>query len=197
MKKGQNFNKPSIGSMIKVGPIKKKKDINAIKKILSDKPRDFALFVFGINTNLRAGDLLKINAGMVRYLKPGESFELKEQKTGKIKRVTVNKTALKAVKTLLRHQDIEDDQPLFQGQRGPLTVPSVTRLVKNWCKEINLKGNYGSHTLRKTWGYHQRVTFGSDIPTLMVCFNHSNQRQTLDYLCIQPKELKNVYENEL
>ena len=53
------------------------------------------------------------------------------------------------------------------------------------------------HTLRKTWGYHQRVTFGVDLPRLMVCFNHSTQRQTLDYLCIQPQEIKDVYENEL
>jgi hypothetical protein len=60
-----------------------------------------------------------------------------------------------------------------------------------------LKGNYGSHTLRKTFGYHQRVTFGVDLPRLMVVFNHSTQKQTLDYLCIQPKEIKDVYENEL
>ena len=78
-----------------------------------------------------------------------------------------------------------------------LTAPSVHKLVKSWCSEINLKGNYGSHTLRKTWGYHQRVTFGVDLPRLMVCFNHSTQRQTLDYLCIQPEEIKDVYENEL
>ena len=78
-----------------------------------------------------------------------------------------------------------------------LTVPSVHRLVKGWCRAINLKSNYGSHTLRKTWGYHQRVTFGTDLPRLMVCFNHSTQRQSLDYLCIQPQEIKDVYENVL
>ena len=60
---------------------------------------------------------------------------------------------------------------------------------------FNLRGRYGAHTLRKTWGYHQRVTFGVDIPTLMTCFNHSSQRQTLDYLCVQAEEIKTVYEN--
>lgn len=87
---------------------------------------------------------------------------------------------------------------LFKSPKGPvLTVPSVHRLVKGWCRDIKLKGNYGSHTLRKTWGYHQRVTFGVDLPRLMVCFNHSTQCQMLDYLCIQPEEIKDVYENEL
>ena len=72
-------------------------------------------------------------------------------------------------------------------------MPSVNRLVKDWCRAINLRGNFGSHTLRKTWGYHQRVTVGTGIPELMVAFNHSSQRQTLDYLCIQPEEIKDAY----
>ena len=78
-----------------------------------------------------------------------------------------------------------------------LSVQAVHRMVKEWCGAIRLKGNYGSHTLRKTWGYHQRVTFGVGLPELMVAFNHSSQRQTLDYLCVQPEEIKSLYENEL
>jgi len=31
----------------------------------------------------------------------------------------------------------------------------------------------------------------------MVAFNHSTQRQTLDYLCVQPDEIRSIYENEL
>ena len=77
-------------------------------------------------------------------------------------------------------------------------VPTtINALVKKWCRAIHLKGNYGSHTLRKTWGYHQRVTFNVGIPELMVCFNHSTQKQTLDYLCVQPEEIRSVYANEI
>jgi integrase len=78
-----------------------------------------------------------------------------------------------------------------------ITVHSVNRLFKGWCRSINLKGNYGSHSLRKTFGYHQRVTFGRGVPELMVVFNHSTQRQTLEYLCIQPEEVNSLYLNEL
>lgn len=197
MKKGQNQNRPQKGDQIKVEPIRKKKDIENIKKLLADNARDSALFTLGINTNLRASDLLRIKVGQVRDLKPGDSLELKEKKTGKFRMVTLNKACIQAIQRLLASRAYADDDLLFLGQRGPLTVPSVHRLVKGWCRDINLKGNYGSHTLRKTWGYHQRVTFGTDIPRLMVCFNHSTQRQTLDYLCIQPEEIRDVYENEL
>jgi hypothetical protein len=52
-------------------------------------------------------------------------------------------------------------------------------------------------TLRKTFGYHQRVTFNVGVPELMVAFNHSSQRETLEYLCIQPEEVRSIYMNEL
>jgi integrase len=126
-----------------------------------------------------------------------DELELKEQKTGKRRRISLNKSCVDAINALLRSKDYSDDEPIFSGQRGPLTVPSVNRLVKQWSRAVNLKGNYGSHSLRKTWGYHQRVTFGRGLPELMVCFNHSSERQTLDYLCVQPEEIKSIYANEL
>jgi len=93
---------------------------------------------------------------------------------------------------------LTDSDPLFKSRKGDkLIVPTVSKMVKNWCRQINLKGNFAAHTLRKTWGYHQRVTFNTDIPTLMECFNHSTQKQTLTYLCVQPDEIRGVYENEL
>ena len=193
-----NPNHPKKGSQIKVDPIKKLKDITTIKKLLADKPRDLALLTIGINTNLRASDLLRLKIGQVKDLKAGDTVEIKEQKTRKPRRINFNKACVNAIQSLLAVKQYQDGDYLFQSQRRHvLTVPSVHKLVKGWCKQINLKGNYGSHTLRKTWGYHQRVTFGVDLPRLMVCFNHSTQRQTLDYLCIQPEEIKDVYENEL
>jgi integrase len=192
-----NGNHPRKGSMIRVEPIKSVKDIKAIKTLLAKRPRDLALFTLGINTNLRAVDLLKIRVGQVRNLKPLESIELREQKTSKMRRVTLNKACVDAIHKLIAPRDYRDDDYLFLGQRGALTVPSVNRLVKEWCAAINLKGNYGAHTLRKTFGFIQRVVFGTGLPELMVCFNHSTQRQTLEYLCIQPEEIRSVYANEL
>jgi integrase len=198
MKKGQNHNHPKQGQQIKVEPIRKLKDIKSIKRQLADKPRDYCLFTIGINTNLRASDLLNMRIRQVRNLKADSDIELKEIKTKKLRRITLNKACIDAIEQLLESNSHKDSDYLFQSQRGAvLTVPSVHRLVKGWCREINLKGNYGSHTLRKTWGYHQRVTFGTGLPELMVCFNHSTQRQTLDYLCVQSSEIKNIYSNQL
>lgn len=197
MKKGENYNHPQKGETIKVEPIKDVKDIRLIRKILLNKPLDLALFVVGINTNLRASDLLRIAYRDVKDAKPGDELELKEKKTGKLRRITLNKACIEAIQGLISSRQYEEKDLLFLGQRGPVTVAGLHGKVKKWCREVNLKGNYGSHTLRKTWGYHQRVTFKEDLIYLTECFNHSSQRQTLDYLCIQPEEKRQIYMNEL
>nr|WP_320192693.1 tyrosine-type recombinase/integrase [uncultured Desulfobacter sp.] len=196
----KNFNHPKKGSHISVEPIRKQKDIKLIKKILHDSPRNLCLFTLGINTNLRASDLLRIKVEQVRHLQPEEEITLKEKKTKKQRRINLNRACIESIRNLLESINYENDDFLFLSNRKDkkaLTVSSLSTLVKKWCKDINLKGNYASHTLRKTWGYHQRVTFGVGIPELMVCFNHTSQRQTLDYLCVQPEEIKSIYQNEL
>ncbi len=192
----KNPNHPKKGAEIRVDPITDPKDIKTIKKHLrNDKPRDYCLFVLGINTNLRASDMLRIDVGQVRDLTAGDMLIIKEKKTGKTRMVTVNDSVVEAIQYYLESEpDLEDNKSLFCGQRGEaLKVPSINRLVKGWCRDINLKGNYGSHTLRKTFGYHQRVQLNTSIPELMIMFNHNSQKQTLDYLCIQAEEIKDAY----
>jgi len=195
--KGSNPNAPHKGETIKVDPIREIKDIETIKKLLAGNPRDFCLFTVGINTNLRASDLCRLTADQVRGLKPMDDIQIKEKKTGKHRRVLLNKECVEAINNLLASRAFNEGDPLFMGQRGALKATTIHKYVKAWCKAINLKGNFGSHTLRKTWGYHQRVTFGSGIPELMVAFNHSSQKETLDYLCVQPEEVRNLFANEL
>ena len=181
----------------KVEPIKNLKDLKSIKMLLRDKPRDLALFTLGINTNLRASDLCRIIVDMVKDVQPGGDFLLKEKKTGKDRRVTLNTACVDTIQNLMSKSDLADKDQLFKGRRGDIKTTTIIYLVKEWTSAINLKGNFGSHTLRKTWGYHQRKHFCVDIPTLMVIFNHSSQKQTLEYLCVQPQEIKDVYLNEL
>lgn len=195
-----NTNHPKLGDRIKVDPIKSEKDIRLIKRLLSENFRDLCLFTIGINTNLRASDLLQITVGQVRYLQVGEHFNLKEKKTGKQRNITINKTVHDSILQLLASMtDAKDTDYLFKSRKSSkqLCVPYLNNLVKSWCREINLKGNFGSHTLRKTFGYIHRTVFNTDIPTLMQMFNHSSQQQTLVYLGIQPAEIKDAYLKEI
>jgi len=190
--KGGNENHPKKGSKIKVSPIMDIEAISAIKTMLKDKPMHLALFIVGINTALRASDLVRLTVGQVRYIQPMGDVELRQKKRGKIRRVTLNNACTEAILGLLGAIPMNDEDRLF-----PLTVPSVHRLVKGWCRKMELRGNYGSHTLRKTFGFIQRVIFKVGLPELTELFGHASQKQTLEYLCIQPEEIRNIYANEI
>ncbi len=198
--KEKNINHPAKGSKIAVDPIRDIKDIDNIKKILSNNTRDLLLFTIGINNGGRCGDLLKLKAGDVRYLKQNETLKIKEQKTGKENILMINKTTYKILKEYLEEQNPNDDDYLFKSRKGgnkPLTVSSTNLMIKSWCRSINLKGNYGTHSLRKTFGFIQRTKFGVSWEILCKRFNHSSPSVTMRYLGIEDKEVNGILMNEI
>ena len=50
---------PVLEKAVKVEPITEMKDIRSIKKMLRSNPRDYLLFIMGINSGLRVQDMLK------------------------------------------------------------------------------------------------------------------------------------------
>jgi len=179
---------------MKVKPIKDRQKIEDIKKLLSSEPRNYCLFVCGINNGLRAGDLLSLKVGQVKNKKIGDYVEIKEQKTGKINYFYINKTIKKSIDNLIKTYNLSDNDYLFPSRKGKekMTTYTVNRLVKNWCKSVGLTGNYGSHSLRKTWGYQQRANFGVSWELISKRYNHSNPAETRVYLGISDTEITNI-----
>jgi integrase len=103
-RKRTNPNAPRKGAKIKVEPIRSLKDIQFIRRMLQEKSRDLALFTLGINTNLRASDLLKLRVYQVQDIKGGESIEINEKKTGKPRRLTLNRACVQAIRNLLERE---------------------------------------------------------------------------------------------
>lgn len=196
--KKRNLNHPCKGARIKVEPIRDLKAIAAIKANLAEQPRNLCLFTLGINTAYRAGELLSINVGMVSHLKAGDRFDLKQSKTGAYRAVTLNRSSYSAIQNWLAYHPCPLPHiPLFISTRGikSLTVGTLNNLVKKWCDDVGLHGNYGSHSLRKSWGYQQRIITNAPLTLLMKAFGHSSETQTLGYLCIQSQEIEALYTN--
>jgi integrase len=101
--------------------------VRAIKQLLWNHERNYCLFVLGINSALRPEDLRIIRVGQVRGLKPGDSFEVREEKTGKYRRVGINKGIFKAIQRLLGTRERwDDDDYLFTSRKGgPLQVSTI------------------------------------------------------------------------
>lgn len=165
------------------------------------EPRNLAFFDLGINSNLRASDLRRLTVGDVSGMRPGDLLVLREQKTGKVRRIPLNRKVIQALAAWLAvHPQRGDPKaPLFLSARGKeaLTVSSMTRLVKKWCAAVGLTENYGAHSLRKTFGFIQRTVHGTDVATLMVMYNHSSEAQTLAYLGVDDDEVHQAFMKEI
>ena len=192
------------GIRYEVIPFKNKKDIEKIKQYLVGKKdkRDYALFVLGINVGLRTQDLVSMKIKDVSSDKNTikSKVQVVEQKTGKIRELILNDAAINALKLYLSSRDYNADQWLFPSRKGDdhLSVDAVRDIIKLICKELNIKGNYGAHSLRKTFGYWVFVNNTQKNPlvlvTLQKIFNHTTQATTLRYIGIESSEIVNIYQ---
>ena len=186
--------------MEQVEPIRDPKKVAAIRKILKgqDSPRDYLLFVMGINTALRIGDLLRLRVGdtLNAHGQIVEFLHIREQKTGKSKRVKLNKPVQEALKYYFsKVAGTDPEAPLFCSSRyaKPLDRTGVWRSINKWCQDVGLtQGHYGAHTLRKTWGYMARRYHGIPIELIQAKYGHSTPAVTRRYIGITGDEIENV-----
>jgi integrase len=196
-----NPNHPKKGSIIKAEPLTSLEMTARVEQSLQSNPRNYAIFVLGINTNFRASDILRRTVGEVRNSSSGSQIIFREKKTKKVRKVTLNRKVAKALNAWLQVHPWSDDDAaaLFPNIRTgqALTVSTLSQMVKQWCLSVGFKGHYSSHTMRKTFGYLHRTIHGTDLPTLMVMFNHTSQQQTLDYLCVDDEDIRDAYMKEV
>ncbi|UYO18761.1 site-specific integrase [Bacillus sp. 41-22] len=161
-----------------VQPIRNQEQIQQIKEHLKEKSeRNYILFVMGINTGLRISDILKLKVGDLN----GSHISMREMKTGKQKRIQI--TA--ALKRELRwfNENREDDEYLLksrQGKNRPIGRSMAYKILSGAAAEFGLD-EIGTHTLRKTYGYHMYMQT-KNIALLMEIFNHSSEKVTLRYI---------------
>jgi integrase len=190
--------------MNNVEPIKSKEKVFAIKQyILSDKyneryrARDYLLFVFGINSALRISDLLTLRVKDV-FNSQGEikeSFKVRTRKTKKELKILINESVKKALKNYFDQEQFpEPNDYLFKTQTGQkLDRIRAWKLIKKWVKSVGLDpSNYGTHTLRKTWGYHSRKNFGIPIELISEKLGHRSNAVTKRYIGINQEEINSI-----
>lgn len=180
--------------MNEVQPIRDIRHISAIKKALHG--RDLLLFVFGINSGLRISDILRIKVGDIR---DKESIVIRETKTSKPKRFIFNKAIKSAVSELIP-PSADDSEFVFKSRKGdnkPITRVAAYRILNAAAERAGVAkmiGAIGTHSLRKTFGYHA-YNNGTDLALLQTIFNHSSQAVTLRYIGINQDRIDEVYAN--
>lgn len=165
-----------------VQPIRDKDTIEKMKLELSKNGlRDLMIFIIGINTGLRISDILTLK---VKDVKNNNHILIKEKKTNKEKRFLINMSLREKIDQYI--QGMIDHEYLFQSRQGsnsPITRVQAYRIINNASKKVGINDKIGTHTLRKTFGYHHYQQY-KDLAILQSIFNHSAPSVTLRYIGI-------------
>ncbi|QFR67576.1 tyrosine-type recombinase/integrase [Furfurilactobacillus rossiae] len=147
--------------------------------------RNRFLVLLGMNTGLRMSDIVRLRVADVKRI---HNCTITEQKTGK-KRLLYLASIREEVMTYI--DGLPDSDYLFVSSYGqPLRVNSVYKIFQKAALQLN-RHDIGTHTLRKTFGYHYYQQT-HDIATLMILLNHSSESVTKRYLGIEELDIQNA-----
>ena len=196
-------------------PIKDIEDIYRIEEYLiaHERYRDNMLFIVGINFGLRVSDLR-----MLRFcdliddkLRFKERFPVWEIKTRNTKKrstnryITINEAVKESVRLYLEHTPgVKLDDYMFQGisrsnkrsDNKPMTVGAIYTIIRKLSWQVGVDAHLGTHSLRKTFCYHQMLMSQNDPRKLMLLskmLNHSSIMQTMTYIGITDDEIAEAY----
>lgn len=195
-------------------PIKSMDDILKVSKYLitQKKYRDNMLFIVGINFGLRVSDLrvLRFCNLINDNLTFKDSFAVFEKKTRNTRKrkknryITINHAVVEAVTLYLENTpNVSLSDYMFRSvsnnsakANNPLSIKSIDRILKGFAEDLDLNVKISTHTLRKTFCYHQMVMSHNDSRKLLLLqkmLNHSSPAQTLDYIGITAEEIDEAY----
>jgi len=176
-----------------VEPIKDKDTVrNIIDYLKNNNERDGILFLMGIYTGLRIGDILKLH---IRDVVGKKSLNIRDNKTNKINRLDFNPELKKALDHYTK--DKEPGEFLIKSRNGKnkaITRSRSYKILKQVAELYNLD-NIGNHSLRKTFGYalYEQT---KDIVQVQKALNHGDASQTRRYIGIDNeiinKSIKNL-----
>ena len=193
------------------------KDVETIQRICEylvshGRYRDNMLFIVGINFGLRVSDLrlLRFSHLIDSSLTFRDTFpilEIKTKNTRKVRKnryVTINNAVIEAVTLFLEHTPgVRLDDYMFKSESNngylnnePIHRNSIDRMLKGIDKDLDLGIHMSTHTLRKTFAYHQMLMSNNDPRKLMLLskmLGHSSILITMDYIGITDDEIQDAY----
>ncbi len=196
-------------------PIKSLDDINRISAYLiaNKRWRDNMLFICGINFGLRISDLLRlrfcnlIDADMTFK----DEFPILEKKTSHTRKVkanrclSINDAVVDAVTLYLQNVPSKLDDFMFRSESPngkaknvAMSRMAVHNVLDGIQRDLGIDAHLSSHSLRKTFGYHQMAMSGNDPRKLVILqrmFGHSSLMQTMEYIGITDEEISDAYMN--
>ena len=175
--------------MTTVEPIRNLAEVRKIESVLRKQSmRNIVLFTLGTNCGLRISDILNLDVGDVK----DKSFiQIVEQKTGKSKKFPINSKLKPMLAEYTKGK--KENEPLFTTIfKNRMERTAAYRIINTACKIAKIEAKTGTHTMRKTFGYHHYKKF-KDIAMLQKIFNHCSPEVTLRYIGIEQEQIEKSY----
>lgn len=180
-------------------PILTRKGVDNVLSYLRGKSyRNYVIAKVQLNTARRISDIVDLKVCDV--MNPTGSIrnhlDVSEKKTKKGARIGLNSSVSETLKEYIEETCLGYNDYLFPSRKGvnkPITTTQVHRIFQDVADALNIE-NFGTHSLRKTWGYFcYKET--KNIALIMEVFNHSSEKVTLRYIGITQKAVDVMYTN--
>ena len=179
--------------------VKTLEEIEKIKKYFLDRReyRNYCLFIVGISTSYRIGDLLKLRFS--NFFNEDYSWkreiDIIEQKTKKRRKMLISENIKNAINLYIRNTGFPElNEYVFKSQKGenkPIGVSPARLIFVKMAKDLNLPYHCSTHFLRKTFAYWFLKVHKNNmqaLATLQDILNHSSEKMTLKYCGIEKEK---------
>ncbi len=183
-------------------PIKQPGKVLDIQDYLrKQNERDYVLFVLGVATGYRAGDLVSLQVRDVKAALRAGYFRIMEGKKANSK--NIRKCNMKPreviivskLERILKNyiKDKEDFEYMFPSRKGSydhIGVPRVSNILKKAGEAFGLD-NITAHSMRKTYAYCIFVESDYNIIVVKEMLGHSSIEETKRYLGLDREDYNN------
>ncbi|QOR67753.1 tyrosine-type recombinase/integrase [Cytobacillus suaedae] len=168
-----------------VDAIKDKKRLKEMKAFLLPRSsRDYCLFMLGINTGIRIQDLLTLHVyNVVTETNEISSYLLTSNEVNPP--IFLNKHVRKSIVKWIKEGELTYNDFLFKSRKTsePITRQQAYRIINEAAKQAGVEGSVGTHTLRKTFGYHAYLK-GIAVSLIQKRLQHQTKAETYQYIGI-------------
>ena len=178
-----------------------------VKRLCNDlkmkNEKAYILFMIGLTTGYRGGDLIKLTVGDIREAIGTGKLAVLEEKTEDTRKVPFKRVVFlsdKFRKFLSDYVKGKDDaEYICWSQKGKgegnlkehIRRDSLGKIFKKSCVRLGIANiSVGVHTPRKTYGFNQYITHEKDINFVQELFGHSTQKMTKEYIGIDEEMAK-------
>ena len=161
--------------------------------------RDRALFLLGVKTGFRIGELISLKlADVLSGDQIVDRVSVKRcHMKGKVegRTVIVNPEAKEALRIWvmeLLQSGVSEDSYLFKSRNGdnkPITRNQAWKLLDKVFSRAGLTGTLGTHCLRKTFSDRIFDKLGRDLVKTQKALGHRNINSTVSYLSFKTEEI--------